>query len=145
MTNTLYEYTEITNAKLKSYILNTPKLHKYFKLDWNILKSRQYCGILSLEGEDFYLLPKISNKDEKTNLDTFIYMLMYAYDIKLVNEDFSTCHNQSHTILEVFIQMFAKKLFQELQFGIFKEYITNQENLTTLRGKYLINENLKIT
>jgi 5-methylcytosine-specific restriction enzyme subunit McrC len=143
MTNTLYEYTEITNAKLKSYILNTPKLHKYFKLDWNILKSRQYCGILSLEGEDFYLLPKISNKDEKTNLDTFIYMLMYAYDIKLVNEDFSTCHNQIHTILEVFIQMFAKKLFQELQFGVFREYITSQENLTTLRGKYLINENLK--
>lgn len=141
--NIIYEFAEIKHEDLKSYIINTPELHKYFKLDWNILKSRQYCGILNFEGEDFYLLPKISNKDEKTNLDTFIYMLMYVYDIKLQNEDFSTCHNQSHTILEVFIQMFAKKLFQELQFGIFKEYITEQENLTTLRGKYLINENLK--
>lgn len=143
MLNTLYEYSEVNNKELKSYIINTPQLYKYFKLDWNILKSRQYCGILNFEDENFYLLPKISNKDEKTNLDTFIYMLMVAYDIKLQNEDIASCQNESHTILEVFIQMFAKKLFQELQFGIFKEYITEQENLTTLRGKYLINENLK--
>ncbi len=139
----IYEYSEVEDANLKQFIINTPKLHKYFKLDWNILKSRQYCGVLNVEEKDFYLLPKISNKDEKTNLDTFIYMLMFAYDIKLQNEDIASCQNESHTILEVFIQLFAKKLFQELQFGIFKEYITEQENLTTLRGKYLINENLK--
>jgi len=141
--NTIYEYTEIKHKDLKSYIINTPQLHKYFKRDWNILKTRQYCGILNFENEDFYLLPKISNKDEETNLNTFIYMLMYAYDIKLQNEDIASCKNESHNILEVFIQLFAKKLFQELQYGIYKEYITEQDNLTTLRGKYLINENLK--
>lgn len=143
MPNRLYEYSEVNDEELKSYIVNTAELHKYFKLDWKILKSRQYCGILNFGEKDFYLLPKISNKDEEQNLNTFIYMLMYAYDIKLQNEDISTCQNESHTILEVFIQLFAKKLFQELQYGIYKEYITEQENLTTLRGKYLINENLK--
>ena len=141
--NTIYEYSEVTHEKLKPYIINTPALHKYFKLDWNILKSQQYCGILNFGDEDFYLLPKISNKDEETNLDIFIYMLMYAYDIKLQNEDIAACENETHTILEVFIQLFAKKLFQELQYGIYKEYITEQNNLTTLLGKYLINENLK--
>jgi 5-methylcytosine-specific restriction enzyme subunit McrC len=141
--NTIYEYSEVTHDKLKPYIINTAALHKYFKLDWNILKSRQYCGILNFGDEDFYLLPKISNKDEETNLDTFIYMLMYAHDIKLQNEQIASCKNESHNILEVFIQLFAKKLFQELQYGIYKEYITEQDNLITLRGKYLINENLK--
>ena len=141
--NVIYEYTQIKHKDLKSYIINMPKLHKYFKLDWNILKSRQYCGILNFEGEDFYLLPKISNKDEETNLDIFIYMLMYAYDVKLQNEQIASCKNESHNVLEVFIQLFAKKLFQELQYGIYKEYVTEQDNLTTLRGKYLINENLK--
>ena len=141
--NVIYEYTQIKHKDLKSYIINMPKLHKYFKLDWNILKSGQYCGILNFEGEDFYLLPKISNKDEETNLDIFIYMLMYAYDVKLQNEQIASCKNESHNVLEVFIQLFAKKLFQELQYGIYKEYVTEQDNLTTLRGKYLINENLK--
>lgn len=143
MSNIIYEYSEVKQEKLKSYIIKTPQLHKYFKLDWNILKSRQYCGILNFENEDFYLLPKISNKDEDTNLDIFIYMLMYAYDIKLENEDIASCKNEKHNILEVFIQLFAQKLFKEFQAGVYKEYITEQDNLTTLRGKYLINENLK--
>ncbi len=68
---------------------------------------------------------------------------MYTYDIKLQNEDFASCKNETHNILEVFIQLFAQKLFKEFQAGIYKEYITEQDNLTTLRGKYLINENLK--
>jgi len=144
MSNIIYEYSEVKQEKLKLYIIDTPKLHKYFKLDWKILKSRQYCGILNFENEDFYLLPKISDKDEESNLDIFIYMLMYAYEIKLDNEDIASCKNEKHNnILEVFIQLFAQKLFKEFQAGVYKEYIIEQDNLTTLRGKYLINENLK--
>lgn len=141
--NIIYEYTEVNDTDLKKHIINTPALHKYFKLDWSVLKAQQYCGILNYNNQDYYLLPKISNKDEETNLDIFIYMLMYAYDIKLENEDLASCKNEKHNILEVFIQLFAKGLFKEFGCGIYKEYITEQDNLTTLRGKYLINENLK--
>jgi len=70
-------------------------------------------------------------------------MLMYAYDIKLQNEDIASCKNENHNILEVFIQLFALRLFKEFQAGVYKEYITEQENLTTLRGKYLVDKNLK--
>ena len=68
---------------------------------------------------------------------------MYSYDIKLENEDIASCKNENHNILEVFIQLFAQRLFKEFKSGVYKEYITEQDNLTTLRGKYLINENLK--
>jgi len=69
---------------------------------------------------------------------------MYANNIKVKNENIATSLNHtSNNILEIFIQMFAKNLFKELQKGIYKEYITEQDNLTVLRGKYLINENLK--
>lgn len=139
----IYEYNEIKDEKLKKYIINTPLLHKYFKLDWNVLKSKQYCGILNFEDRDYYLLPKISKNNDEKNLDIFIYMLMYAYNIKLENEDIASCKNEKHNILEVFIQLFAKGLFKEFGRGVYKEYITQKDNLTTLRGKYLINENLK--
>ena len=144
--NTIYEYSKVEDEKLEKYIIDTPLLHKYFKLDWNVLKTQQYCGILNYDNnQDIYLLPKISQKDndEKQNLDTFIYMLMYVYDIKLENEDMASCKNETHNILEVFIQLFAQRLFKEFGRGVYKEYITEQDNLTTLRGKYLINENLK--
>lgn len=143
MKNIIYEYSEIKEEKLKKHIVDTPLLHKYFKLDWNILKSQQYCGILNFEDKDYYLLPKIASGNDEQNLNIFIYMLMYAYDIKLENEDIASCKNEKHNILEVFIQLFAKGLFKEFGRGVYKEYITEQDNLTTLRGKYLINENLK--
>lgn len=147
MQNTIYEYEPITNEKLKNHIINTTELHKYFTLDWKDLKAKQYCGILNFDNQDFYILPKIANRnskpDDEQNLNIFIYMLMYAYDVKLSNEQIASCANQKHTILEVFVQMFAINLLNELKKGLYKEYLTKQDNLPVLKGKYLINENLK--
>lgn len=153
MQNTIYEYQEIKEdsehyKKLKNHIIDTKELHNYFKLDWKDLKARQYCGILNFDNQDFYILPKISNRnskpDDEQNLNIFIYMLMYAYDVNLLNENTSLSENlKSNNILEVFVQMFANGLLQELKKGIYKKYITEQDNLSVLKGKYLINENLK--
>ncbi|MFW0743083.1 McrC family protein [Aliarcobacter butzleri] len=146
MQNTIYEYEEIkeeNNRELKTHIIDNSSLHQYFKLDWKTLKARQYCGILNFNNQDFYILPKIANRNDEKNLNIFIYMLMYAYDVKLSNEQIASCANQKHTILEVFIQMFANELLQELKKGLYKEYLTKQDNLPVLKGKYLINENLK--
>lgn len=143
MQNTIYEYEPITNEKLKNHIINTTELHKYFTLDWKDLKAKQYCGILNFDNQDFYILPKIANRNDEKNLNVFIYMLMYAYDVKLSNEQIASCANQKHTILEVFVQMFASNLLNELKKGLYKEYLTKQDNLPVLKGKYLINENLK--
>lgn len=143
MRNRIYEYSEVKEKELKEHIISTPALYKYFEYNWGVLKSQQYCGILNFEDKDYYLLPKIADNNDEKNLDIFIYMLMYAYDIKLENEDIASCKNEKHNILEVFIQMFASNLFKEFKRGVYREYITEQDNLTTLRGKYLINENLK--
>lgn len=146
MSNIIYEYEEISEKeyeKLRKHIIDNSSLHKYFKLDWKTLKARQYCGILNFNKQDFYILPKIANHNDKQNLNIFIYMLMYAYNINLSNEQIASCQNQKHSILEVFVQMFASNLLNELKKGIYKEYITQQDNLPVLKGKYLINENLK--
>lgn len=143
MQNTIYEYESITDEKLKNHIINTIELHKYFTLDWKDLKAKHYCGILNFDNQDFYILPKIANYNDEQNLNIFIYMLMYAYDVKLSNEQIANCANQEHTILEVFVQMFAINLLNELKKGLYKEYLTKQDNLPVLKGKYLINENIK--
>ena len=143
MENIIDEYEEVNNDDLKNYIINTSPLHKYFKLEWKTLKARQYCGILNFDNQDFYILPKIANPNDEQNLNIFMYMLMYAYDVKLSNEQIASCQNQKHTLLEVFVQMFASNLLSELKKGIYKEYMTEQDNLPVLKGKYLINENLK--
>ena len=139
----IYEYQNVVHIKLKKHILENPSLHKYFKKDWDEIRAKQYCGIISYQNEDFYILPKIAKEGEH-NLDIFIYMLRYVYDIELQNEDVSSSKNhKSHNFLEVFIQLFAKKLLKEFKRGVYKEYITCKENLSVLKGKYLVDENLK--
>jgi len=141
--NIIYEYSNVEND-LKSYILKTEILYPYFSttIDGNV-KSKNYCGIINFNNQDYFLLPKIS-KDNEQNLDIFTYMFIYAYDLNVKNEDISSAKNlKTDNILEVFIQLFAKNLLKEFQKGIYKNYITKEENLRILKGKYLINENLK--
>jgi 5-methylcytosine-specific restriction enzyme subunit McrC len=140
----IYEYTTIPD-ELNEYILTTPSLQQYFQINFEGLKAKQYCGIINHNNKNFYILPKIANNDdENTNLKFFTYMLMYVSNINVKNEDIANSLNhKSNNILEIFIQMFAKNLFKELRKGLYKEYITNQENLRVLKGKYLINENIK--
>jgi len=141
--NIIYEYSDVEND-LKNHILKTKILYPYFTktIDGN-LKSKNYCGIINFNNQDYFLLPKIS-KDNEQNLDIFTYMFIYAYDLNVKNEDISSAKNlKTDNILEVFIQLFAKNLLKEFQKGIYKNYITKEENLKVLKGKYLIDENLK--
>jgi len=139
----LYEYETVTDDHLLSAIQKNEKLQKYFSYDWGKIKPKNYCGLLHIEGEDYYILPKISSRSEEANLNIFTYMLMVSHDMKLENENFASRDNHQHKILEIFIHFFTKTLSLELQKGLYKQYITYQENLQVLRGKYLINENIK--
>lgn len=140
--NCFYEYEAIKNSGILAAVRSNETLRKYFTPTFDGVKASQYCGILNLEGDDYYILPKIAS-DEQHNLDAFIYMLMFSYDIELKNEDLSGSANQKHRLFQVLIDIFTKKLLHQLQIGLYREYITFQDNLTMLRGKYLINENIR--
>jgi len=68
-------------------------------------------------------------------------MLLYANDIKVKNEDISNLQNVQHNFLKIFIKFFSDTLFEELKKGVNKTYISKEENLKVLKGKYIIKEN----
>jgi len=136
----LYENSYIP-TELESYIKENKSLHPYFIADFNGIKSKNYCGFLSINNQSYFIAPKITTADTQ-NLNTFIYMLIYAYDIKLKNEHLMQGEMHEHHILEIFIRFFTDRLLDEFKKGIFKQYITLQENLKVLRGKYIIEKNL---
>jgi 5-methylcytosine-specific restriction enzyme subunit McrC len=139
-----YEYETIDDEEIVKYIQTHKELHPFFKEEWGEVKPLQYCGVLHIQGRDIYILPKITRREDTRNLDIFIYMLLYAYDIKLQNQDFAKAKNyKSNFILEVLVQHFAKELLREFTKGLYKTYITKEENLTTLRGKYLQTQNIR--
>ena len=138
--NILYENQNIEIKELEEHIKNTESLHPYFEINFKGIKPKNYCGFLSVEGKSYFIAPKITNKDS-TNLNTFIYMLIYAYDVNLSYEDLIDAHTQEHRVFEIFIKLFCDELLSELKKGVFKKYVTLEENLKTLRGRYVIEKN----
>jgi len=138
--NVLYENQNIKIKELETYIKNTKSLHPYFEINFNGIKPKNYCGFLSIESQSYFIAPKITN-EASTNLNIFIYMLIYAYDIKLSHEDLIDAHTHEHRIFEIFIKLFADELLTEFKKGVFKKYVTLEENLKTLRGRYMIEKN----
>lgn len=98
------------------------------------------CGFLNINNENYFIAPKISNND-KTNQKIFMYMLFFAYDIKISNEDLANFENQEFKIFDIFIRYFTQELLQELKKGVYKSYIIKEENLKVLKGSYLIEKN----
>jgi len=119
--------------ELEEHIKENKSLHTYFEIRFDGIRPKNYCGFLSIDNESYFIIPKITNEDNQ-NLNTFIYMLIYAYDINLKNEDLMTGENKEHQIFELFIRLFSDALLDEFKKGVFKQYITIQENLNAHAG-----------
>jgi len=158
--HTTYEYSEIPplfKQKLKdSNLKNKDKIFKNGK-------TRHYCGIVHIDGESLLILPKIDflqtsdfkdkssasllslsqrfarsqTENKEKNLKYLIYMLLYSQSMSNFEVDSAFESLQSEDILEFFIQIFAKNLFNEVERGFYKEYILCEENLRVLKGKIL--------
>ncbi|MDQ7085228.1 MAG: hypothetical protein Q9M36_10015 [Sulfurovum sp.] len=137
----LYENQNIPK-ELEQHIKEHKSVYPYFDINFQGIKPKNYCGFLSIANKSYFIIPKIVDVDTQ-NLNVFMYMLIYAYDIKLKNEDFIHSNHEEHPIFESFIRVFADTLLEELKKGVFKQYISMQENLKVLRGKYLIDKNFQ--
>lgn len=125
---------------LEKHIKNNKSLYPYFDINFEGIKPKNICGFLSIENQNYFIIPKISNKDEK-NLNIFIFMLLKAYNLKISNEDLANFQQTKFKYMEIFIKYFSDILLNELKRGIYKTYITRQENLKVLKGKYLVEKN----
>jgi len=138
--NIFYEHQSITSEKLCRTVENTPELQKYFKADFNGIKARHYCGIVSVEGEDFYILPKVA-QDREMDLEIFMRILLVASGMEVEKADTAASGAQKHRLFQALIDLFARTLLRQLQMGLYREYVTMSDRLRALRGRYLVAEN----
>ncbi|KAB7889977.1 McrC family protein [Poseidonibacter ostreae] len=139
--NYLYENQNIPE-NLEIHIKDNKSLYPYFEMNFDGIKPKNRCGFLSIENKNYFIIPKISNENED-NLNIFIYMILKAYDIKISNKDLANFDQTKFKYMEFFIRYFSDILFNELKRGIHKTYITKQENLKVLKGKYLLEKNFQ--
>ena len=118
-------------------VSDIPKqFRKFFSMDWGVVKATQYCGALKIGNKQLTILPKIDKHSDTANLRYLTYMLSYVYDLK-VDESVASTDVENSPILELLITIFSNELIREIEKGLYREYISVQDNLRVMRGRFL--------
>lgn len=124
-----------------------------FEVYFNKVKARHYVGFVAFDDVFIQVLPKVFKpKDTVENEDStwnsvmaFIRMLDLAYGLKIRDYDLAYLQGRKlHPNLhEVFIYLFAKSLWDEIQRGYHREYVELRSEEKFLRGKLLLSKQIK--
>ncbi|MEI2689793.1 MAG: hypothetical protein V9H69_08780 [Anaerolineae bacterium] len=99
------------------------------------LTARQYVGVIVLEDLRIQIEPKV-------NLQNLFYMLTYAYDLADFRQEAATL-TPSEEIFEFIVIIFLRQVEQLVQRGIYRAYITEEENQPYLRDRLLLADHLQ--
>ena len=106
----------------------------------NGLRARGVVGIIATPGCQLEILPKIEGAgerevDDATLRHRLIHMLAMARDIRIDVRAITQLGWQRDTILELLIRLFCGKLVDAVRQGMPQQYVDQEEDLPTLRGR----------
>lgn len=111
------------------------------------LQAKNYVGTIQTKnGCTLEILPKIYNfSDEKDEpREIFLELLRLLYKLpNYKHVERANFKNEKMPLLEIFITMFLIEVGAMIKKGIKSDYINQEDNLYFLKGKFLINQQLK--
>ncbi|MDA1909234.1 hypothetical protein PDK24_25855 [Bacillus cereus] len=103
-----------------------------------------YVGIVNIGSVTIEILPKISLSDDKnTDKKILLGMLSKCTDLELNLGEEINSKVQNYNLLELLANKYVKDLLEELNKGIYFEYINKEENVNVMRGKLLLTKHVK--
>ena len=139
------DFGDIENFILKNSDENAPFLRIASGVGGKFIQARNYVGILQTKsGLTIEILPKIADKtDTDKSKAVFIKMLRALKNFPFKSSNLASLKTQNLPLLEIFISMFLCELEALVKKGIKSDYVALEENLSFLKGKLNINEQIK--
>jgi 5-methylcytosine-specific restriction enzyme subunit McrC len=134
--------------------LNIASRDSLFAIGRRELKASQYVGMVRLGNTTLQVLPKISysgdfDKPEvspeyqaavQSSMRNLLVMLSIACDLPLRAQDTAYLHTETGSWLEILTRLFALELHRQYKVGVPHEYITIEDRLPVIRGRWLVSE-----
>lgn len=140
---TLQEYEErVDEFTENEFRVLSETFKKYIEIDRlaegkHRIRATQFVGNIILPNHHIIISPKIG-------ILNFSYMLSNVYDLNLFRkEDFAYRRVKEETIFEQLLKNLLYRIEELCRKGISKSYYDNEENIPYVKGKILINKNLK--
>jgi len=100
------------------------------------LRAKQYVGTIVLGDVRIVIWPKVP-------VENLFYMLTYAYDYDLLKPFPEEADLEVSDLLEIVVRLFVRRVEDLVRRGIYRSYITYDDNHTFLRGRLLMAEHLR--
>lgn len=152
----LFEHQSISrnHDKLKSHphlfdLINklNEREGKLLSLNWNELCATENVGLIQVKNLSIEILPKIykenSYKIEQAQKN-LLYLLYYCYDIPIAESEIALMQKRKSNWFEILTYIYSKKLQDLFKKGANKQYITIEDNLPLLKGKWMIQQHIRI-
>ena len=146
------EYAEPKKGELRGCDLRG--LHNYIKkqglsqalkITPDGVEATSYVGVIKYKKLHLQILPKlICDKDDRQNiLQNLIFMLSYTRKLEIKTSNADKLYASENPFIEILIREYAKSLSECLKRLTPKNYISEEDNLTYLKGKIKFAENIR--
>ena len=140
------EDNEITVSEYRDLCLYLKKNigNKSIVYDYNKIKFINYVGIIKINNLIIEILPKISlSNDIIKDREILVFMLSKCNKLSVDINELLNSNILNNSLLDILAKVFSKKLLNELQKGLYREYVSKEEALSTIKGKTLISKSIK--
>lgn len=110
------------------------------------LRATQYVGLMQLGDVSIQVLPKIDEYPDSEEISpdrryasaasNLMVMLAYAYGIIINPLDLAEMETQQRSWFEWLTFLFASELMRQLQLGVHRAYVTQEEVLPLIKGRW---------
>lgn len=140
------EDNEITVSEYRDLCLYLKKNigNKSIVYDYNKIKFINYVGIIKVKNLIVEILPKISlSNDIIKDREMLMFMLSKCNKLSVDIKELLNSNILNNSLLDILAKVFSKKLLNELQKGLYREYVSKEEALSMIKGKILISKSIK--
>ena len=116
--------------RLRPRLSNAPVLNRQH----GGIKTAGVVGVLAIPGKTFEILPKIDGDDGAVR-KVLVHMIAVAQDVRVASGELAALDAQPHTLLEIVIRLFARRLLTAVRRGPPRRYINSEDDLKVLRGR----------
>lgn len=140
------EENEITLSEYRNLCLYLKKNigNKSIVYDYNRIKFINYVGIIKVNNLIIEILPKISlSNDIIKDREILMFILSKCNKLSVDIKELLNSNILKNSLLDILAKVFSKKLLNELQKGLYREYVSKEEALSMIKGKILISKSIK--
>ena len=110
---------------------------KLFKLGYKSIQATNWVGVIGLGSRCIEVVPKIDEPDELRSRENLIYMISKAGLVPLAVADQARLANTNKPLLEAYLELYVRHLAHEWRKGQIKQYVLQEENRSSLKGKLI--------